>query len=269
MATVQFRGTRADVTRIAVQLAAILSGRQADTQDIAKGFLNTLGFAALTDIKDAYELKADGGTDEMGIKWDRLSKEYLAYGRRFGPGEQKKLKGSAGLGKGHRTAPGDKKGLLTTQQLKQWRQIYSQVLRRFQLSLGESEAKSRAAAIAWVVMKKRGAKTKLEVFGNRQVQILRDTGVLLNSLGPGLLSGASYSPPQDQVFQVLPGEVIVGTNVAYAGSHQRGDTKRGIPARPFLPDDKHPVPDVWWQRWVVLANKALAAGAEMLYRRGP
>lgn len=266
MATVQFRGTREDIQRIANLIANILSGRAPDEQGVGKSFLLALGFAALSDIKSAYVVKADGGTDEMGIRWRPLSREYLAYGRRFGRGEQASLKRAAGLGSGHRLAPGGKKGLLTSSQLREWRKIYSSFLMRFMVSEGEAEAKSHAAAIAWTILKKRGARTKLEVFGTRKAQILRDTGVLLNSLSPGLLSGAgesaSYSPPGgaggDQIFDTRPGEVIVGTNVIYAGPHQK--------TRPFLPDERNPIPAVWWMRWVAVANMALVLSVEQLYR---
>ena len=148
---VQFRGSRQDVTRLAHNLGSILVGDSPDQQDIAKGFLLTLGFAALTDIKDAFIIKARGGTDEMGISWPPLSKEYLAYGRRYGPGEQAALKRQAGLGRQHRRAPGGHKGLLTAAQLKLWRRIYVEYASRFMLSEPESMAKSHAAAIAWTL----------------------------------------------------------------------------------------------------------------------
>ena len=277
MATVQFRGTREDVVLIAEDVAGMLTGAIPDRSGVAKGFLLALGFAALSDIKQAYIKKSRGGTDEMGIKCPPLSAKYLAYGRRFGRGEQSRLKKTAGLGRAHRTAPGDKKGLLTRSQLKQWRFLFVQYLLRFRLSEGEQRAKAHAAAVAWNIMKRRGARTKLEVFGHRQVEILRDTGVLFNSLSPGLLSGkadqVSYSKPTkkggtEQIFDVRPGEVIVGTNVEYASKHQKGGKGLlGFPARPFLPDENHPVPQVWWERWEKVANKALVASVAMLYRR--
>lgn len=265
---VLFRGSRADVSRIAQLVARILSGREPDRQNVGRGFLLALGFAALSDIKDAYIQKSRGGTDEMGITWPPLSKNYLAYGRRFGRGEQARLKRKAGLGRAHRRAPGDRKGLLTGGQLRQWRRLYAQFLERFLLSEPERAAKSHAAAVAWTIMKRRGAQTKLQVFGSRQVDILRDTGVLLNSLGPGLLMGEGpslhRSLPQgtgseEQIFETQPGMVIVGTNVEYATSHQQG-------IRPFLPDEKHPVPDAWWQRWTMIANRALVVSIQYLYR---
>ena len=272
--TVHFRGTRADIRRIAGLVGQILAGKEPDQHGIARGFMLTLGFAALSDIKDAFITKSRGGTDEMGITWPKLSKEYLAYHRRFGPGEKARLKRAAGLGRAHRTAPGNKPGLLTRAQLKRWRGIYSSLLRRFILSEDERAAKAHAARIAWSIVKKEGAKTMLEVFGNRQVDILRDTGVLFNSLSPGQLTGSgdsvSYIKPSgdggsEQIMEVAPGLVIVGTNVAYASRHQKGGD--GVPARPFLPDDAHPVPQVWWDRWAAIANKALVVSVQILFRQ--
>lgn len=268
MADVRFVGTRQDIVRIARQVGAMLAGRETDQHGVGRGFLLALGYAALSGIKDAFVQKADGGTDEMGITWPPLSREYLAYGRRFVRGEQSRLKRSAGLGRGNWRAPGGNKGLLSAAELTQWRKIYSQRLARYMLSEGESAAKSHAAAVAWIIMKKKGAKTKLEVYGNRKVQILRDTGRLLNSLSPGLLSGAgsavSYSKPggeggSEQIMEVQPGVVIVGTNVKYASGHQRGK-------RPFLPDESHPVPVVWWDRWTAFALAALVVSVELMYR---
>ena len=277
MATVRFNGTRAELVGILNQLARIMAGKEPDTLGLARGVMIAIGYAALSDIKDAFITKARGGTDEMGIKWPKLSKEYLAYGRRFGRREQSKLKKAAGLGRVHRTAPGDKKGLLTKGQLKEWRKLYSGFLRRFMLSLPESAAKSKAAAIAWNVMKKRGAKTKLEVFGNRQVEILRDTGVLFNSLSPGTISGSgpgtTYDKPtgeggEDQRFELIPGGLIIGSNVPYFEAHQKGGKGLlGFPRRQMIPDQSHPVPAVWWSRWARRANKALVSAAEYMIRR--
>jgi hypothetical protein len=152
--------------------------------------------------------------------------------------------------------------------LKEWRKLFAGFASRFMLSgASESEAKSHAAAVAWNIMKKRGAKTKLQVFGDRKVQILRDTGRLLNSLSPGLLSGkgpaVSYSKPSgeggnEQIFETEPGLVIVGTNVEYAETHQK--------TRPFLPDDRHAVPVAWWQRWTAIALATFVVSVEKLYR---
>ena len=58
--------------------------------------------------------------------------------------------------------------------------------------------------------------TLLMKYGGRQVDILRDTGLLLNSLSPGVVSA-------EQVFKVAPGTVIVGTNRKWAYCHHYGD----------------------------------------------
>lgn len=110
----------------------------------------------------------------------------------------------------------------------------------------------------------------LEVFGGRRVEILRDTGVLLNSLSPGQMSGGlfgAYARPSgdggaEQVFDLLQNGVIVGTTVKYAAAHQYGYPPKGIPARPFLPES---VPDVWAQRWLDAGLEAVELAARHLY----
>lgn len=279
MNRVVFKGSRAELRNLTYRMAAILAGREADTTGIARGFMLAIGVAALTDIKDAFVTKARGGTDEMGIRWPPLTKEYLAYGRRFARGEAVGLKRAAGLDpKTNRFAPGRGKGLLTKEQLTRWRQIFARLVPRFYMSTGNiAFAKTRAAQIAWATLKKEGAKTKLEVFGSRQVEILRDTGVLFNSISPGLMSGqpgpnATYAKPsapggEQQIFDLSPGQVVVGTTVAYAAAHNKPD-KATVPRRQFLPDDASQVPEVWWERWLAVGVQALGNGAEAVYRKG-
>ena len=280
MQRVVFHGTRAELRNLTYRLGAILAGREADTVGVARGFLLSLGVAALSDIKDAFVTKARGGTDEMGITWPPLSKKYLAYGRRFGRGEKVGLTRAAGLDpKLNRFAPGRGKGLLTKAELERWRQIFSRTWPRFYVSTGSIVyAKAMAARIAWATLKKEGAKTKLEVFGNRQAEILRDTGILLNSLSPGIVSGtpgpnASYNKPtpaggEQQIFELSAGQVAVGTTVAYAAAHNK-PIKATVPRRQFLPDDASQVPETWWERWFNVGVQALANGAALYFgRRG-
>lgn len=275
--TIHFTGTRQEAKALAYRLGAILAGREADSIGIGRGLLLAMGVAALSDIKDAFVTKARGGTDEMGISWPKLSRKYLAYGRRFGRGEQSALTKAAGLNpRANRLAPGNNKGLLTADQLKRWRMIFARSLARFLLSMEAGEAKAAAAQIAWAQLKREGAQTKLNVFGSRQVEILRDTGVLLNSLSPGVLSGPpgpnqQYRGPSgpggdQQIFDLTAGKVIVGTNVFYARAHQEGGRK--MPRRQFLPENEAQIPDVWWQRWLAVGIKAVEVGAALLYRKG-
>lgn len=267
MSKIYFRGTREQARGLATTLVAMLVGRANDATGIAQGVFRAVGFAALSDVKEDFIRKARGGTGEDGTRWPKLSKKYLAYGRRFGRGEQAALKATAGLGKQHKFAPGNNKGLLTAAQLKRWRKLYSTTLFRLLASLPEDVAKAYAAKFAWAQLKREGARTKLEVFGNREVEILRDTSVLINSLSPGQLSVDDYTPPssqggEEQIFQTIANGVIVGTNVPYAATHNNGDATRGIPERRFLPKV---VPDVWRERWAAFALRALEVAARRLY----
>lgn len=271
MTRVYFRGNRDQARDVAYRLRSILVGRQADSLGIARGVYTAIGFAALSDIKQDFVTKARGGTGEDGTRWPPLTREYLAYGRRFGQGEQARLKRAAGLGKQHRYAPGNQKGLLTAEQLKRWRKIYAQLLARLLVSLPPGQAKARAAAAAWAKLKAEGAQTKINVFGGRTVEILRDTGILFNSLSPGQIGGigpgSTYSRPplpggEEQIFDVIRNGVIVGTNVPYAASHNFGDPRRGIPQRQFLPQV---APQVWTDRWAEVADQALLEGAKLAY----
>ncbi|MCI0333550.1 MAG: hypothetical protein L0228_10045 [Planctomycetes bacterium] len=285
MSRVYFRGSREQARQIVLRLGGMLAGREPDSQGIARGVFLATGFAVLSEVKSDFIRKSRGGAGEDGATWPPLSRQYLAYQRRFGPGEKTRLKKAAELTGRNRYAPGGSKGLLTAAQLKRWRQIYSRVLRRLMVSMHVeklsldtdadiqgsqfmtgSGAKATAAKIAWATLKREGARTMLDVFGRRQVEILRDTGVLFNSLSRGEISGgdlpASYTKPSgdggdQQIFATIANGVIVGTNVPYAASHNYGDAKRGIPKRQFLPEV---LPDVWQERVSDAAAKALAAG---------
>jgi hypothetical protein len=262
--TVYFRGSRDDARRIVRRLAPLLAGKEPDELGIARGVHMVVGVAALSDIKQDFIRKSRGETGEDGVKWKKLDPKYLAYGRRFGRGEQAALKTAAGLGKGNRFAPGGNKGLLTAGQLKRWRQLFTMHTMRLAMSNSIEEAKSKAAAIAWATLKAEGAKTKLMVYGDRQVDIGRDTGILFNSISPGEIGGtglsATYSKPtapggDQQVFELIENGVVVGTNVAYAAAFNA--------KRRFIPEgDK--VPEVWLARWNAAADEAVLVGLRMM-----
>jgi hypothetical protein len=264
---IYYRGNREMVRDAVIGVVRSVTGNSSDHAALAQAVHTAIGVAALSDIKSDFVTKARGGVGEDGVKWPPLDPKTLAYHRRFGKGEQAALKKAAGLGRGNRFAPGQNKGLLTAAQLKRWRQIYASRLRKFAASMDIGEAKAKAAAIAWKILKDEGAKTKLEVYGHREHEILRDTGVMLNSLSIGVLSpDGSYEPPADQIFRVIDSGVIVGTNVPYASVHQNGSDKRGIPARPFLPKDSVPV--VWLNRWRAAASRAITGAIRYVFAGG-
>lgn len=262
--TLVFRGSRADLQHRLRYIVRTLAGAAHDVHGLSQQFLIPVGMALLADIRDAYVIKSRGGVDAMGVKWPPLSQKYLAYGRRFGRGEQAALKRAAGL-----TAGRHHRGLLSAAQNKRWKKIYVQSLARFLLSMPEREAKGRAAQIAWATLKKEGAKTKLEVYGHRQVEILRDTGALLNSLTPGVYTGGVYSKPtgeggSQQIFVLGTGELTIGTNDPKAATHNDGDARRGIPRRQILPDDESQVPEAWREDMLDAGRTAMV---EIIARR--
>jgi hypothetical protein len=266
-----FRGTRKEAKAFISRIKSALVGNQRDETGIARACFIAIGFAALSDIKADFVRKSRGGTGEDGVKWKPLSKKTLAYSRRFGPGEKTALKQAAGLNRGHRFAPVGT-GLLSAAQLASWKRHYVSNLSWLQKKHSLGEAKRIAAAIAWNRVKAEGGQTKLEVFGNRPHEILRDTGVLLNSLSPGQIggSGSAYSKPTgdggpDQIFTVLGNGVIVGSNVKYAAVHQDGSQKKNIPARPFLPKR---TPQLWQNKWLKTLERALADGLQRALQGG-
>lgn len=252
------RAGSAEARAIINRFLAMITGNEI-ADNLAQGVFFAIGLAALIDIHQDFIRKAQGGVGDDGTSWPRLSPKTLAYSRRFGPGEQARLKGAAGLGRGNRFAPGGNKGLLSAKELKRWRQVYAMHLSRLLMTYPLTQAKSIAAGIAWNTVKAEGAKTKLEVYGNRAHEPLRDTGVLLNSLSPGYMIWGEYHKPQkdggkEQIFQSLANGVIVGTNVPYAKVHNEGNPAKGIPARPFLP---RVVPQKWIDGWAEVGIQAV------------
>lgn len=244
MPVVSVRDTRSAAAALR-KLPALLAGREPDPHGVAREVQLRVGVAALSQISNAFLVKSQGGTGVDGIRWQPLSRKTIA-GRRVTRGEKKSL--SIG---GRRV-----RGLLTPAEDKQWRTIYASRLARLRMDLGEGEARVRAAQIAWAELKKRGARTKLDVLGGRQVDILRDTSRLFRSLAAG--TDATPSGEADQVFEIRPGAVIVGTNVVYASRQHRD--------RPLWPAgglSRQQLPAV-----VRAARRGTLAAVERLLREG-
>lgn len=237
--------SRAELNDALRRLPAILSGHEPDTLGIASGFKARLGMALLTEIKLDFITKSRGGIGRDGIKWPPLKRSTIAQ-RRTSRAEKKEL----GIG-GRRV-----RGLLTPSQDRRWRQIYGTRLARLRMTLDENEARARAAQIAWAVLKSEGAKTKLEVLGGRQVDILRDTGELLRSISPGV----NTKPDGQILLTEIPGKIVVGTNKK--PWHHRGVPGR-LPARPLWPLSGD-IPDAWWEGINRAAERGIAQAARML-----
>ncbi|MCP5110337.1 MAG: hypothetical protein GY953_05835, partial [bacterium] len=226
--------SREEVSRLIHATVASLAGNSGEASDIAHKAYIVMAVEFFSLVKDAYVTKARGGTDEAGIKWPPLTKKYLAYGR--GPASSRRLGGHS---------PGGGDGALTKSQLDKWWKYYGQAKAWLAASESGKALKSHAAAIAWSKIKKEGAKTKLEVLGNRPAEILRDRGILLNSLSPGIPGRDSYEAPDGQIFDPAPGQLTVGTNVPYAAAHHNGTG--GVPKRPLWPEPQN-IPGRWWSQ---------------------
>jgi hypothetical protein len=248
---------RPELEAVLRQLPGILAGTEADVGGIARGFKMRVSFAFFSLVKEAFIVKSRGGTDAAGIKWPPLSREYLAYTR---PMNGRQPPRAGGL------APGGNDGFMTAAQLNQWRRDFAGAMKYLSVQIGEDAARGQAAAIAWSKAKSRGVRTKLEVFGEREVEILRDRGILFNSLSPGQINeagvDATYSPPEDQVAEDGPGWLLVGTNVEYAYYHH---VQPGI--RPLWPKNGN-LPAVWIDEIMEVAVSGLERIGELLQNGG-
>lgn len=239
---VHFRGTRKQLADIVRSLPLVLNGHMQDPGGLAQGLQLRIGAAALSLIKVAFIAKSRGGTDEAGDSWTKLSPKYVAYGRRHPELTQIRKQAKA------EGRPG--RPMLTKKQDERWRRIFAGKLhqvsakqRKMTIFGGTStQAKSAAAAYAWAVLKAEGGQTIFDNFKDAPVEILRDTGVLLNSLSPGVNGPSGH---ENQVFRVQPGTVIVGTNRKGAAAHHKGSGK--LPERRLWPRVER-WPSSWWQQ---------------------
>lgn len=239
------------------RLPGILAGTEADHMGIAHGFRMRVATAFFSLIKEAFIVKSRGGTDAAGISWPALSEKYLAYQRPHVGRSPPKAGGKS---------PGGKDGFMSDAELKAWRRDYARFLAHLAAQVDDvfsmANAKSFAAAMAWKRAKERGVRTKLAVFGKRTVEILRDRGILFNSLSPGVIVedgvDANYSPAEGQVVDESPGLMYVGTNVSYAGYHQNGKRK--------LWPDSGELPELWVEEIVDVAASGLKRIGELIER---
>lgn len=188
-------------------------------QRIREAALRAGGLAALEIIKAAFVVKSRGGMDEAGIQWKPLSPKTIAYGRRH-PGLNRKRKVAGERGRAGRP-------LLTNSLDALWRRTFVAALRQYERE-GAADARARAAARAWRVVKAAGGQTILGRYGGVQVEIGRDTGRLFASLSPGA---------EDNLLEITDNVIAVGTNVVYAGSFHA--------LRPLWPDRW---PDHWLEQ---------------------
>lgn len=239
MTTIYFQGTREELRQTLEMVPQILSGQVNDPTGLVEGLLLRVGMTALSLIREAFLVKARGGTDAAGDSWEPLKPATIER-RRLGPEDRKNL------GINRRISN------LTTAQKKTYRREYrnrrADMLARG-VSQNQAESLARAQALNLIRAAGGNVPTRREILGSRTVEILRDTGVMFNSLSPGV--------PLN-VQEAKPGNVIIGTNVPYAVYHHEG---RGtLPVRRLWPEPED-WPDEWWSE---ITEQAVEGLAEMV-----
>jgi hypothetical protein len=231
----RLRATEAEVRDALARLPAVIAGLAPDVNGVGRALQLRIGVTALSQIQQAFITKTRGGIGSDGIKWKPLKPATIAQ-RRTTRTERK----AAGVG-GKRV-----RGLLTPSQDKQWRRTFASKKARLMLrGMSEGAASALAAQLAWTEAKAAGAKTLIGTFGNRKVDIGRDTSVMFRSLTPGVEDRPSGAA--SQVFDVERGAVIVGTAIPYASHFHKH--------RPLWPDA---LPRVWWDAILASLGRGVA-----------
>ena len=256
-----YRGTASELVGTIRGFIGTLAGQGNVGASLINGVQLRVANSLLSEIEQAFIQKSRGEVGSDGIKWPPLKRETIAQ-RRIGPGDLAAI-GIKGAGQPKSRV----RGLLTKEQDKEWRRIFAQTLGWLmaKFGMGEAEAKGRAAQAAWAKLKAMGAKTKLEVLGGRQVDILRDTGKLLASFSPGLtpeearqaaITGLWPDKPsgaEGQVLRTAPGRITVGTKEK-PWHHKR---------RPFWPDY---LPEPWARTMEKAAARGIQEAVTMIVR---
>jgi hypothetical protein len=236
--TIYVRKSSQQVQRILALIPEYASGLRQGVSSWGQILQVRMGLALLGRIKQAFIAKARGGADETGLRWPLLAKSTIAYSRRH-----------PGVPLGKTRAKSAPSWMLTKKQRERWWSLYRQYGGTApEGATYHKSGRSFAAAIAWRILKHEGAKTLMSEYGNTKVDILRDKGLLFNSLSPGVAVGDPPPPPnppkpRHQVFRTRRGEVIVGTSRLWAGTHHKGT--RRIPQRRLWPEPKRWTAS-WW-----------------------
>lgn len=196
----------------------------------ATSFALRIATVIMSNLRQAYIVKAQHGTDEAGLKWPELSPRTIA----------------ARLAR-----------------VKSTRKFHEDVVaanRRFRLARqrlqdvpGDAARRLEHTRAANELVR---ASKKLREAGEN-MEILRDTGRLFNSLSPGV-KGDLMS---DGILEVSPGQATFGTNVEYAERHHLGDPSTHLPQRRLWAEPQA-WPDIWWKD----IGEAVATGIAEIVR---
>lgn len=230
-------GKRRELRKALRELPELLTGRKPGSAKIKRAFFGAMAYHLFTKISEAYEVKANYGTDELGQSWKPLTQQAMAQ-RPVGKGDIGRL----GIGgSGENAFKERKRGLLTQSQDKLWRRIFVYQYHRALPKIGESAAKQLAAKLAWAALKNAGAQTKLATLGTRRLPILRVTDRLFNSYRPGRLSRAGYTPREEQLYRETQNSLELGSLVPYSKYQEK--------RRPIIPGKRKAA------KWIVDAGE--------------
>lgn len=253
MPTIRIVGNRSEVLQRIKDLPAVLAGRIPDAHGVADGLLTAMGVAVLGRVHDSYVTKSTGGTDEMGIRWQPLSPVTLALRTK-----NSSAKVAARLAKDVPTLSPARRRLFLHHSTA-LRELYRAetlgsadglAARRHAMKLLElmrsNISPTRYARLRGELSKEqKPERAERLVLAGAMAEILRDTGRLLNSFSPEVVS-------PDRRLEVRPGRIAIGSNVEYFKYHQspeprkkKADGSDKLPRRQVLPDESHPMPESW------------------------
>lgn len=233
--------SRDDVLRRLRSLPVMASGRSSAAQESARGLALRLGVVTMSFLKEAFIVKSRGGTDAAGEQWAPLSPYTIR--KRLEKGSLRK-----------RDLP--RKARRALDRFQKAKDEYTKAVarlggfkkaKRSTIDKAKSKVDRLEKKLAKYTAKLDKARAALDT-AIANIEILRDTGRMFNSLSPG----ESGELNDDGVLRVNPGEIVFGTNVEYAAEHMEGRpvaTAKGppMPARPLWPEPKK-WPAQWWDQ---------------------
>jgi len=241
-------------------------------EDFGRIVMTAIGFAAISDLHKSFVTKSRGGTDEMGVKWPKLSPVTIAN-RKVGKDDVfrgRSAKGGAFVG-GRYYHGGQYLPKNTIQEREKIRKAeFRKALKRLMVSMPEADARARAERVAQHRTTQLTGLSKLHALGSRDVEILRDTGVMLSTLTPGVFrmskDSVSYDPPDGQIFNVSADKVVIASSDPRVAMHDKGNPKRNLPRRQIFPGDDE-IPEAWLQNWCDAGAQAVLVMMNQTYGR--
>lgn len=243
------RVNRDEVRRRIYALPRVLSGRESFNGggEIARGFALRLATTTMSFLKTAFIVKARGGVDAAGEKWKPLAPSTIMARMRKG-----------------------KPGLINRRRV-----LAGKAVRKAESDLRHAKTFRKGLATE---VRMQAAKMRLKrawrdyAAAAENIEILRDTGRMFNSLSPGfrgeLMPGQFVSQDgllmTDGHLDVRPGEAVFGTNIPYAKKHHFGDGR--CPQRRLWPEVSK-WPGVWWSDLRHAAQTGLERAAKLVFGR--